>query len=93
MLSKVKGFFKRNVKPITMSMLIAIVSILSSISCFAAEGDTFDLNSILQTNIDNLKTELLSSLAIVIPVAFAILITYLAAKKVFSWIKGLIGKA
>lgn len=91
MLSKVKGFFKRNVKPITVSMSIAMISILSSISCFAASD--VDLTSILTTSINDLKSELISYLGIIIPVAFAILIGYLGAKKVFAWIKGLVGKA
>lgn len=91
MLSKVKGFFQRNVKPITVSMSIAMISILSSISCFAA--DDVDLTSILTTSINNLKSELISYLGIIIPVAFAILISYLGVKKVFAWIKGLLGKA
>ena len=95
MLSKVKGFFKRNVKPITMSLSIAMTSVLSSISCFATgdTGTTVDITSVLTTSVNDLKTELISYLAIIIPVAFGILISYLAVKKVFGWVKGLIGKA
>lgn len=91
MLSKVKGFFKRNVKPVTISMSIAMLSILSSISCFAA--DDVDITSVLTTSINDLKSELLGYLAVIVPVAFAILISYLGVRKVIDWIKGFVGKS
>lgn len=94
MFSNVKGFFKKNVKPIMVSMSIAMISVLSAISCFATDGTTttFDLTSVLETSIAELKTELLAALAVVVPVSFAVLISYLGVKKAFAWIKGLMGK-
>lgn len=91
MLSNVKGFFKRNVKPVTILMSIVMLSILSSISCFAA--DDVDITSILTTSINDLKSELLGYLAVIIPVAFGIVVAYLGAKKAFAWVKGMIGKS
>ena len=40
MLSKVKDFCKVNVKAVVVSMMIAMITVLSAISCFA-EGETW----------------------------------------------------
>lgn len=92
MLSKFKNFIKRNAKPCITSLSVAMLSALSCLTCFAAEGDTVDIKSILSTSISNLQNELLGYLGIIIPVAFVILMAYLGAKKAFSFIRGLIGK-
>lgn len=94
MLSNVKGFCKRNIKPIIVSMMISSMLVLSAIGASATDGATssFDLTSVVETSIAELSAELSSLLGVIVPSAFLIMLGYVGAKKAMSWIKGLLGK-
>ena len=92
MLSKVKDFCKVNVKAVVVSMMIAMITVLSAISCFA-EGETTDaLKTAFSTGLSNVSDEILGYLALVVPVAIAIVVAYIAVRKGITFLRGLIGR-
>lgn len=90
MLSKFKNFIKRNAKPCIIALPVAMLSTLSCLTCFAAEGDS--LQNAFSTGIAGVKDEVLGYLALVVPTAIGIVIAYIAIKKGISFLRGLIGR-
>ena len=95
MLSNVKGFCKRNIKPIIVSMMVSMMAVFSAIGASAVDETTtttFDLTSVVETSIADLSAELSSLLGVIVPTAFLIMIGYVGARKAMSWVKGMVGK-
>ena len=93
MLSKVKDFCKVNGKAFFVSMMVAIMTVFSSISCFADdEANTDALKTAFNTGLSNVSDEILGYLALVVPVAIAIVVAYIAVRKGITFLRGLIGK-
>ena len=92
MLSKVKGFFKVNVKAVVVSMMIAMITVLSAISCFAEGETTNELKTAFSNGLTNVSSEILGYLALVVPVAIGIVIAYIAVRKGITFLRGLIGR-
>ena len=57
MLAKVKGFFKVNVKAVVVSMMIAMITVLSAISCFAEGETTNELKTAFSNGLTNVSSE------------------------------------
>ena len=90
MLSKVKNFFKRNAKPCVTALAVAMVSAMSCLTCFAADGDAIE--TAFTGALSTLQSDLLRYLGLVVPVALAIVAGYLCMRKAISWVKGMIGR-
>ena len=90
MLSKVKNFFKRNAKLCVTALAVAMVSAMSCLTCFAADGDA--LETAFTGALSTLQSDLLRYLGLVVPVALAIVAGYLCMRKAISWVKGMIGR-
>ena len=93
MLSKVKDFCKVNGKAVVVSMMIAMITVLSAVSCFAEdEANTDALKTAFSAGLSNVSVEILGYLALVVPVAIGIVIAYIAVRKGITFLRGLIGK-
>ena len=91
MFAKVKDFFKVNGKALVVSMMVAMITVLSAISCFA-EGETNELKTAFSNGLTNVSSEILGYLALVVPVAIGIVIAYIAVRKGITFLRGLIGR-
>lgn len=97
MLSNVKGFCKRNIKPVIISMMVSMMAVFSAIGASAVDETAtttfdFDLTSVVETSLNDLSAQLGDLLGVIIPIAFAVMIGFVGAKKAMSWIKGMVGK-
>ena len=93
MFAKFKSFFSGGkVKAVVVSCAMAIMTAVSCF-CVGAEGETTNtMRSAFETGLSNVSTEVLGYLALVVPVAVAILVAYIGVRKGFSFLRGLIGR-
>lgn len=94
MFAKFKSFFSGGkAKAVVVSCTMAIITAVSCF-CVGAEGETTTntMRSAFETGLSNVSTEVLGYLALVVPVAVAILVAYIGVRKGFSFLRGLIGR-
>lgn len=76
-------------KTLLMSALIAIMVVMSSISCFAADQSIQDAFS---GALNTIQSDIMGYIILVIPVGLGIFGTIIAIKKGISFVRTLIGK-
>ena len=93
MIVKFKSFFGScKAMAVIVSCGMAIMTAVSCV-CVGAEGETTNtMRSAFETGLSNVSTEVLGYLALVVPVAVAILVAYIGVRKGFSFLRGLIGR-
>lgn len=91
MLQNLKSSLGRNYKKLSVGLFAGMIAAMSCFSSFAAE-DTSGISTALSNGLDTLKSDLLGYIAIVVPVAIAIVAAYLGIKKAIGFVQGLIGR-
>ena len=93
-----KEFFNRHKKKVACSIMMAMIAVSTCITAFAegadvngsGAGDT--LTTGFTTAINTIKSDILSYIAIALPVALAIFGAIIAIKKGISFVRSLIGR-
>lgn len=101
MLTKLKGFCKRNKKRLIISYVSAMMLVASAMTCFAAEaGDAVassdSMTQMLQeflTSMTSLQDDLILFIVSCIPVGLTIFGAVVCITKAISFVKKLLGKA
>ena len=85
-------FAKRNLKAVVTFMMVAILAVFSSISCFATDGTSTDLSSSFSGALTTIQGDIMNFIGLALPVGLAVFGTIVAIKKGISFVRGLIGK-
>lgn len=93
MFAKFKSFFSGKAKAVIVSFAMAIMTAISCF-CVCAEGETATgtMTSAFEAGLSSVSSEVLGYLALVVPVALAILVAFIGVKRGISFLKSLIGR-
>lgn len=89
-MKKVLGFIKRNSKTVVTSMMVAMLSVFSSISCFALDEEVATAYS---AAIETMASDVTKLLLLAIPAGLGVVGLVLAIKSGIKFVKGLIGRS
>lgn len=87
---KNKVFKSKIGKYVATSMFAAAVAVMGCINCFAT--DEVNVGTILQTSFNSLKSDLVSYIAICLPIALGIFAIFFGIKKAINFFRQSAGK-
>lgn len=88
-LSKIKN--SKLGKYIATTMVAAAIAAMGCINCFAAEGDT-NVSNILQTAFNGVKSDIMTYIAVVLPIALGIFAIFFGIRKAINFFRQSAGK-
>ena len=92
-MGKIKNFVKRNGKKLLIASTAGMMAAVSSVSAFAAEGDTSaQLSEAFSSGVSTIASDITGYIVIAVPVAIGVIGGIFAIKKGISFAKSLMGK-
>lgn len=88
---KNKVFKSKIGKYVATSMFAAAIAVMGCINCFATDGEV-NVGTLLQTAFTSLKSDLVSYIAICLPIALGIFAIFFGIKKAISFFRQSAGK-
>lgn len=88
-LSKIRN--SKFAKYIATTTVAAMIAAIGCINCFATDGDA-NVGTILQTAFNSLKSDILSYIAVILPIALGVFAIFFGVKKAINFFRSSAGK-